>query len=258
MFAGSVICSPFAHVETDECGAPEFFSNGSKLLPASGAGARLDPRAVERLFTGRRDLHFPKPRAMSVSQATELGTVYRAAELRELWELARSHDVLMHMDGARFSNAVATLGCAPADLTWRAGVDVLSLGATKNGAMAAEAVVFFDLSLLRDFELRRKRAAHLLSKMRYVSAQLLAYVETGVWRRNAAHANALAQELGAAAGRLLRVDQLGADHLYMARQPHRQVGAGAHAGSRRRGFLLGLSPQEVIRVLQPVLVQAAA
>src|SRR5438105_2752933 len=144
-------------------------------------------------------VHTVRRAAVSLTQATELGTVYRPAEIAALSNLAHQRGLRVHMDGARFANAVAFLDCHPADLTWRAGVDVLSLGATKNGALAAEAVVFFDRELVRDFELRRKRAGHLLSKSRYVAAQLLAYVESGVWRRNAERTNRLAQDIGRAA-----------------------------------------------------------
>src|SRR5580692_2513729 len=132
-------------------------------------------------------------------QASELGTAYRPAELAAISKLARERGLKVHMDGARFANALAFLDCEPGDVTWRAGVDVLSFGATKNGALTAEAVVFFDLTLVRDFELRRKRAGHLLSKSRYVAAQLLTYVESGVWERNAERTNRLAQDIGRAA-----------------------------------------------------------
>jgi threonine aldolase len=149
-------------------------------------------------------LHSVQPAALSLTQMTEFGTVYRPAELKELCDLAHARALKVQMDGARFANAVAFLDCHPGDISWRAGVDVLSFGATKNGALAAEAVVFFDTSLVRDFELRRKRAGHLFSKSRYVAAQLLAYVESGLWRRNAQRTNGLAQRVAAAArGRLL-------------------------------------------------------
>jgi threonine aldolase len=140
---------------------------------------------------------------LSLTQATEFGTSYRSQEVGALSEVARRFKLKVHMDGARFGNALAFLGCEPADVTWRAGVDVLSFGATKNGALAAEAVVFFDTTLVRDFELRRKRAGHLISKSRFVSAQLLAYVQTGVWKRNAARANEFARRIGEAGGETL-------------------------------------------------------
>ena len=191
----SVIAHQHSHVETDECGAPEFFSNGSKLILARGEHGKLDPRHVEELFTGRRDLHFPKPRALSVSQSTEFGTVYRAEELKTLWGIARSHNVRMHMDGARFANAVASLGCAPADITWRAGVDVLCFGGTKLGMAVTEAVVFFDRELSQDFAWRCKQAGQLCSKMRFISAQWLRILKDEVWLKYARHANGMAQKL---------------------------------------------------------------
>lgn len=197
------ICQPFhavivhesAHVETDECGATEFFSGGSKLLPARGAGAKIDPAALARALGGRRDLHFPKPRALSVSQATEFGTVYRPEELGALRELARNREVAIHMDGARFANAVASLELAPADLTWRAGVDVLCLGGTKLGMAAAETVIFFRRDLGREFASRCKQAGQLASKMRFASAQWRALLRGERWLAHARHANALARDL---------------------------------------------------------------
>jgi threonine aldolase len=148
-------------------------------------------------------VHGVQPAAVSLTQATEYGTTYRPDEIAAVSRIAHARGVKVHMDGARFANSVAFLDCSPADITWRAGVDVLSFGATKNGALGAEAVVFFDKDAVKDFELRRKRAGHLLSKSRYVSAQLLAYVDTGVWRRNAVRANSLAQEIARAGGSML-------------------------------------------------------
>jgi threonine aldolase len=198
---GAIFAHHEAHIAVDECGAPGFFSGGAQLSLLPGEHGRLDAATVgSTLETHPRHLHSVQPAALSLTQATELGTVYRAAEVAELAALAHRAGLKVHMDGARFANAVAFLGCHPGDLTWRAGVDVLSFGATKNGALTAEAVVFFDPTAVRDFELRRKRAGHLLSKSRYVAAQLLAYVETGLWKRNAERTNALARRIGAAAG----------------------------------------------------------
>jgi threonine aldolase len=198
---GAVFAHEEAHIVRDECGAPEFFSGGARLLLVPGENGKITPESLAAAIEDNpASVHTVQPVAVSVTQATEVGTAYRAAEVGALGELCRRHGLKMHMDGARFANAVAYLGCSPADITWRAGVDVLSFGATKNGALAAEAVVFFDPALVRDFELRRKRAGHLISKSRFVAAQLLAYVETGVWKRNAVRANALAQRVGAAAG----------------------------------------------------------
>jgi threonine aldolase len=191
----SVICHELAHVETDECGGPEFFSNGSKLLPVGGAGGKLTPAAVQEVITRRSDLHFPKPRVVTLTQATEVGTVYRPAEVAAVAELAHARGLRVHMDGARFSNAVASLGVAPADITWRAGVDVLCFGGTKMGLPVGEAVVFFDRKLSEDFAWRCKQAGQLASKMRFLSAPWLGMLEGDAWLRHAAHANAMAQRL---------------------------------------------------------------
>ena len=198
---GAIYCHDEAHIATDECGAPGFFSGGAQLMPLPGAAGKLTFEALRvALDAHPASVHTVQPAALSLTQATELGTVYQPAEIAALSRLAHSRGLRVHLDGARLANAVAFLDCHPADVTWRAGVDVLSFGATKNGALTAEAVVFFDSDLVRDFELRRKRAGHLLSKSRYVAAQLLAYVETGVWKRNAERTNRLAQDIGRAAG----------------------------------------------------------
>lgn len=201
---GSVFCHREAHIVRDECGAPEFFSNGARLVLLDGPDARFDAAALTAAIEDNPPtVHTVQPAAASITQATELGTAWRPEQIGSISEVLRARGMSLHMDGARFANAVAFLGCHPGDVTWRAGVDVLSFGATKNGAMAAEAVVFFNMSLVRDFEFRRKRAAHLFSKMRFLSAQLLAYVETGLWLRNARRANEFARRLGAAAGATL-------------------------------------------------------
>jgi threonine aldolase len=201
---GAIYCHHEAHIACDECGAPGFFSGGAQLTLIEGADGKLTgPGLAAALDAHSVSVHSVQPAAVSISQATELGTAYRPAEVAAVCEVAHARGLHVHMDGARFANAVTFLGCHPGDVTWRAGVDVLSFGATKNGALAAEAVVFFNRALVRDFELRRKRAGHLLSKSRFVSAQLLAYVESGVWQRNAARANALARSIGEAAGKRL-------------------------------------------------------
>lgn len=194
---GLVYCHKLAHVQTDECGAPEFFTGGAKLLPLAGPDAKLTPDAVLAEMVERGTVHHAQPAALSISQATEAGTVYRPQEIGALGAVARSHGLALHMDGARFANAVASLGASPADLTWRAGVDVLSFGATKNGALAAEAVIFFDPKKAADLGYRRKRGGHLLSKMRFLSAQLDAYLDDGLWLRLAEHANRMAARLAA-------------------------------------------------------------
>jgi len=198
---GAIYCHPEAHIAVDECGAPGFFTGGAQLERIEGAHGKLTAEALAATLDAQHvTVHTVQPAAVSLSQATELGTAYRAGEIAALCGVAHAHGMRVHMDGSRFANAVTFLGCHPGDVTWRAGVDILSFGATKNGALSAEAVVFFDRSLVRDFELRRKRAGHLLSKSRFVAAQLLAYVESGVWRRNAGRANALARSIGEAAG----------------------------------------------------------
>ena len=199
---GAIYCHEEAHIATDECGAPEFFSAGAKLVALPGEHGKLDPAIVAERLTGQGVVHNVQPAALSLSQETEAGTLYRADEIAALAELARRHGIALHMDGARFANAVVGLDCAPAAITWRAGIDVLSFGATKNGALAAEAVVFFDKAKAETFAFRRKRAGHLLSKQRFVSAQLEAYLEGDLWLRNARHANAMAARVGAGLARL--------------------------------------------------------
>lgn len=198
----AVICHALSHVDTDEAGAPEFFSGGAKLMPADGANGKLAPATVERLATRWQGFHHVKARALSVTQATEAGTVYTAAEIAALAAAARRHGLLVHMDGSRLANAVAHLGCRPADVTWRAGVDVLSLGATKNGLAVGEAVVFFRRELAEEFEWRVKQAGQLASKMRFVTAPWAGLVESGAWLGNARHANAMARRLADAIGQL--------------------------------------------------------
>ena len=197
-----VVCAETGHVETDECGAPEFFSNGAKLLPVPQAGGKVSPDAVAAVATKRRDLHFPRPRVLTVSQTTELGTVYTPDELRGLTDAARAHGLRTHMDGARFANAVAALGCSAADTTWRAGVDVLCFGGTKMGLPVGEAIVFFDRRLGEEFNWRCKQAGQLASKMRFLSAPWLAMLDGGTWLRHAGHANAMAARLAAGLGRV--------------------------------------------------------
>jgi threonine aldolase len=194
---GAVYCHDAAHIITDECSAPEFFTGGAKMIGFRAADGKIKPEQVASAVAFAEDMgvHHVKPGAVSLSQATEWGTVYQMSEVSALAATAKQHGLPVHMDGARFANAVAHLGCTAADATWRSGVDVLSLGATKNGALCAEAVVFFDPARARDFERRRKQAGHLWSKLRFVSAQLLAYLEHGLWLDNARHANAMASAL---------------------------------------------------------------
>jgi threonine aldolase len=227
---GNVFAHTGAHVVEDECGAVEFFSSGARLTLVSGDHGRIEPEALEQALAAHpASVHTVQPAAVTLTQATELGTTYRPQAIAALSAVARRHGLKVHMDGARFANAIDFLDCHPGDVTWRAGVDVLSFGATKNGALAAEAVIFFDPTLVRDFELRRKRAGHLLSKSRYAAAQLLTYVQTGLWRRHAARANRLAQRIAAAAdSRLL--------HPVEANELFLDLGAAGKAALRARGF----------------------
>ena len=194
----SILCHELAHVETDECGAPEFFSNGTKVLLLPGANGKIDPAGIERVVKKRTDLHFPKPRAVSITNATEVGTAYTPDEIKSIWARTKSLDLHLHMDGARFANAVASLGCTPKEITWQAGVDVLCFGGTKQGLPVGEAVVFFNRDLAREFEYRCKQAGQLASKMRFLSAGWAGMLKDGAWLRHAAHANAMAARLDAA------------------------------------------------------------
>ena len=191
----AVIAHAESHIATDEAGAPGFFSGGATTLTADTPMAKLTPQAVEALATAGRGVHSVKPRALSLTQATEMGTVYTPDELHGLTGVAHRHDLTVHMDGARFANAVAALGCSPADLSWRAGVDILSFGGVKNGLAAGEAVLFFDPVLAKEFEWRVKQAGQLNSKMRMVTAPWVGILENDVWLDNARHANAMAQRL---------------------------------------------------------------
>jgi threonine aldolase len=198
---GGVICHSEAHINVDECGAPEFFTHGAKLLLVKGEGAKLTPDTVEAVAGAiRNDVHQVQPRALSITNATEYGLVYTPDEVCALGEVAKRRGLGFHMDGARFANAVASLGCSPADVTWRAGVDALSFGFVKNGGLSAEALIFFKAELADDTLYRRKRAGHLFSKGRYLAAQILAMLEGGLWLDNARAANRGAALLAQAAG----------------------------------------------------------
>lgn len=194
---GAIYCYSKSHINTDECGAPEFFTGGAKLVSLPGIAGKIQAIDLTTVLAkaGVGVVHHVQPAAVSITQATEAGTVYNVEEIVEVSRVAHAHNLKVHMDGARFANAVVSLGCTPAEITWRAGVDVLSFGATKNGAMAAEAVVFFNRDLAESFPYRRKRAGHLFSKMRFLSAQLEAYITDDLWLRNATHANLMAAKL---------------------------------------------------------------
>ncbi len=196
----AVLCHELSHIETDECGAPEFFTGGSKLLPVPGAGAKLLPADLEPMMHCGHGVHFPKISALSLTQSTELGTVYTRDELGALAEFAHARGLAVHVDGARFANAAAALseqGLSPADLTWRADIDVLCFGGTKNGLLTSEAVIFFNRELAREFEYRVKQSGQLASKQRFASAQWAAVLQDGAWLRHAAHANRQARVLSA-------------------------------------------------------------
>jgi threonine aldolase len=191
----SVICTEIAHVEVDECGGPEFFSNGSKLLLAPSEEGRLTPTGIEEIFRRRSDIHYPKPSVVTITQSTELGTLYSVEQLKQIGQKCRELGLSLHMDGARFANALAGANASPAEMTWKAGVDVLSLGGTKNGLPVGDAVVFFNRRLAVDFDYRCKQAGQLASKMRFLSAPWLGILSDDVWLENARWANAMAQRL---------------------------------------------------------------
>jgi len=191
----SIICHELAHIETDECGAPEFFSNGSKILLGNGKNGKLEPKTIEKLVTKRTDIHYPKPKVISLTQATEVGTVYSREELLEIHNVAAKYGLRIHMDGARFANAVASLNLSPKEISWQCGVDVLCFGGTKNGLAVGEAIIFFNQLLAEDFDYRCKQSGQLASKMRFLSAPWLGLLENNTWLKNSAHANECARYL---------------------------------------------------------------
>jgi threonine aldolase len=201
----SVVCHEYAHIQTDECGAPEFFTKGSKLFLIGGANGppsrvhpiadKIDIGRAERIIARQNELHSHKPRAISIAQATEFGTVYTRKEIAAIAQFARAHEMFFHMDGARFANAIASVNCAPKAITWEAGVDVLCFGGTKNGASAGELVIFFRKEIAREFDYRLKQAGQLGSKMRFLAAQWLGLLTDCVWLKNARHANGAASRL---------------------------------------------------------------
>jgi threonine aldolase len=228
---GSIVCHRDAHIQNDECGAPEFYTHGAKLLLGEGNGAKLTPASVDALLaTIRNDVHQVQPAALSITNATEYGRAYTPEETAALGDLCQQRGLGFHVDGARFANAVASLGCAPADLTWRAGVDALSFGFVKNGGMSAEALIFFRHELADATLYRRKRAGHLLSKGRFLAAQILAMLEDDLWLRNARAANAAAARLASAAGDARLVQRVEANELFI------RVSADEAAALRGQGF----------------------
>ncbi|WP_157215498.1 threonine aldolase family protein [Flavisphingomonas formosensis] len=227
---GAVVTHREAHIQADECNAPEFFTHGAKLLLADGEGAKLTPAAVTAVLDSvRADVHRAQPAALSITNATEYGLVYTPDEVAALGALCRARGLGFHMDGARFANAIAHLGCHPADVTWRAGVDALSFGFVKNGGMSAEALVFFRPELAAATHYRRKRAGHLLSKGRYLAAQIHALLADGLWIENGRKANGGAARIAAAAGdRLL--------HPVQANEVFLRLTVGEAAALRAQGF----------------------
>jgi threonine aldolase len=231
----SVICHEHAHIIDDECGAPEFFSNGTKLLGTPGKHGKITPEAIAQLASKRTDIHYPKPRVVSLTQSTELGTVYQTRELEAIRETARRFGLVVHLDGARFANAVASLGAAPKAVTWRAGVDVLCLGGTKLGLANCEAVIFFNRDLAREFDYRCKQAGQLASKMRFLAAGWVGVLEQGAWLKHASHANRCAALL---ASRFEKEAGLAAAHPVEANAAFIPLPEKVAKGLRERGWII--------------------
>lgn len=207
---GAVLCHPESHVNNDECGAPEFFTSGAKLISVSGDNSKIDPQALaQQAQIKRGDVHSVQASCVSISQATESGSIYSLTEIKAISAVCEAHNLALHMDGARFANALVSLACTPAEMTWKAGVKALSFGATKNGALGVDAIVLFDQSLAQELAFRRKRSGHLISKMRLFSAQMQAYLSDDLWLHNAQHANAMASRLQQGLSDISGVSMLG-------------------------------------------------
>ena len=249
---GSIYCHATCHLTRHEAGAPEFFTGGAKLVGVAGGDSKIGAAELESALAAsdQGDVHCVQPAALSLSQATEAGTVYTVDEVGALTAVARDYGLGVHMDGARFANAVVHLGCSPADVTWRAGIDVLSFGATKNGALGADAVVFFKPELADTFELRRKRGGHLISKMRFVSVQLDAYLEGDLWLANARHANAMAARLAAG---LEAINGVSLAHPTHGNQVFAAVPESLAAGLEAEGFRFHRWPGAAAAVIRLVL-----
>ena len=192
---GNIYCHKFSHINVDECGAPEFYTGGAKLVPLKGTDGKITPEELKKNIGGFGIVHHTQPSIVSITQATETGEVYTLDQIKKISDIAHKNKLKMHMDGARFANALVSLNCSPAEMTWKSGIDVLSFGATKNGCLAAEAIIFFNPELVGNLPFLMKRAGHLLSKMSFVSAQLDAYITNDVWIKNAKHANAMGKKL---------------------------------------------------------------
>ncbi len=192
---GNIYCHRLSHINVDECGAPEFYTGGAKLVNLDGINGKIIPEELDDSISGTGIVHHTQPSSVSITQLCETGVAYQLDEIKKISEVAHKHKLNIHMDGARFANALVSLNCSPADMTWKSGIDVLSFGATKNGCFAAEAIIFFNQDLVGNLPFLMKRAGHLLSKMRFVSAQLDAYISNEVWLKNAKHANAMGKKL---------------------------------------------------------------
>mgnify|MGYP003321636627 FL=1 len=192
---GNVYCHKLSHINTDECGAPEFYTGGGKLVTLNGVKGKITAEELDQAISGKGIVHHTQPSSVSITQVCETGEVYQLDEIKKISEVTHKHNLSIHMDGARFANALVSLNATPAEMTWKSGIDVLSFGATKNGCIAAEAIIFFKKDLVGNVAFLMKRAGHLLSKMRFVSAQLDAYISNDVWLRNAKHANKMGKKL---------------------------------------------------------------
>ena len=192
---GNIYCHKLSHINTDECGAPEFYTGGGKLVTLNGINGKINADELDKAIGGKGIVHHTQPSSVSITQVCETGEVYQLDEIKKISEMTHKHNLNMHMDGARFANALVSLNTTPAEMTWKSGIDVLSFGATKNGCLAAEAIIFFNKDLVGNIAFLMKRAGHLLSKMRFVSAQLDAYISNDVWLRNARHANKMGKRL---------------------------------------------------------------
>ena len=192
---GNIYCHKLSHINVDECGAPEFYTGGAKLVNLNGIDGKITAEELDKSITGKGIVHHTQPSSVSITQLCETGEAYKLDEIKKISEITHKHNLNMHMDGARFANALVSLDCSPAEMTWKSGIDVLSFGATKNGCIAAEAIIFFKPELVGNLAFLMKRAGHLLSKMSFVSAQLDAYISNNVWLKNAKHANAMGKKL---------------------------------------------------------------
>ncbi len=247
----TIYCTPASHIENDECNAPEFYTGGAKLtlLPDHD---KLNINALQTALASaaRQGIHNVQRGPVAITQVTECGTIYTLDEIRAIAAAAKRYDLPVHLDGARFSNAVVALDCTPAEMSWKAGVDVVSFGGTKNGLMAVEAVVFFDPSHATEFELRRKRGAHLFSKHRYLAAQMTSYLRDDLWRRSAQAANANTAHLVAGlrqAGAVFRYEpQANMVFAALPRAVHQRLHAGGAVYSLEDGALEGADPEELI------------